>query len=181
MKKYRKHLLFSSEKIKNRVCSLGRELSKVYKGKNPLVISVLKGSVVFLSDLIRNFDFDFELDFVHAQSYSAMLRGKLKVAGSLSCVVKNRRVLIVEDIADSGRTLEAIILSLKKQGAKDVKSCVLLDKPSVRKTQVVPNYIGFSVQNYFVVGYGLDYNGKFRGLPSIYRLKSDRQIKEGKK
>jgi len=179
MKKYRKHLLFSSEKIKNRVCSLGCELSKVYKGKNPLVISVLKGSVVFLSDLIRSFDFDFELDFVHAQSYSAMHCGKLKIAGSISCVVKNRRVLIVEDIIDSGRTLEAIILSLKKQGAKDIKNCVLLDKPSVRKTQVIPNYIGFMVPNYFVVGYGLDYNGKFRGLPSIYYL--DKQIRKVKK
>ena len=171
MKKYRKHLLFSSEKIKNRVTKLGRELSKVYKGKNPLVISVLKGSVVFLSDLIRSFNFDFELDFVHAQSYSAMHRGKLKVANKISCSVKGRNVLVIEDIADSGITLETIMVSLKKQGAKDVKSCVLLDKPSVRKNQMVPNYIGFEVPNCFVVGYGLDFNGKFRGLPSIYCLR----------
>ena len=170
MKDYRKHLLFSSHKIKNKVTKLGRELSKAYKGKNPLVISVLKGSVVFLSDLIRSFKFDFELDFVHAQSYSAMKRGKLKVVSKLSCAVKGRSVLVVEDIADSGLTLEAIMVSLKKQGAKDVKSCVLLDKPSVRKNQLIPNYIGFEVPNYFVVGYGLDYNGKFRGLPSIYYL-----------
>ena len=145
------------------------------KDKNPLVICVLKGAILFMADIVREIDTYCELDFMDVSSYGDATEssGEVKIIKDLDVSVKDRHILIVEDIIDTGRTLERLVELLKHRKATSVKICTLLDKPERRVKSVVPDYVGFEVPNEFVVGYGLDYIGHYRNLPYVGILKPE--------
>jgi hypoxanthine phosphoribosyltransferase len=161
----------SEKEIKEKVAELGRKISEDYRGsdKNLLVIAVLKGSVIFLSDLIRNIDVDLAIDFMVISSYgrSTVSKGNVKIIKDLDINIHSYDLLIVEDILDSGYTLSKLIEILKVRNPKSLKICALLDKPDRRVVNVDLDYCGFTVPDEFIVGYGLDYDEKYRNLPYI--------------
>ncbi len=162
-------VLFGNETILQRVKQLGEKISADYKGKELVVVGVLTGSVPFVSDLIRNIDIPMELDFVAVSSYGAATKssGIVEIRKDLGHSVVNKHVLIIEDIIDTGLTLDYLHKSLKGRNPASVKTCVLLDKPSRREVNVTVDYSGFEIEDRFVVGYGLDYAGHYRNLPYI--------------
>ena len=139
------------------------------------VICVLKGAILFMADIVREIDTYCELDFMDVSSYGDATEssGEVKIIKDLDVSVKDRHILIVEDIIDTGRTLERLVELLKHRNAASVKICTLLDKPERRVKSVVPDYVGFEVPNEFVVGYGLDYIGHYRNLPYVGILKPE--------
>ena len=161
--------LFTSDEIKATVKRLAAEISKDYQGKNPLLIGILKGSFVFIADLIRLLDFPLEVDFIQLSSYGRGRKtpGELKVVAGLRSEVKGRDVLIIEDIVDTGRSTRFVLDYLARQKPASLKLCTLTDKPSRRKTEVPIDYLGFNVPDKFIVGYGIDWDEKFRNLPDI--------------
>jgi len=165
-------ILISHDKIAKATDRLASEIRRDYQGKRPLLISVLKGSFVFMADLIRQLDLPLELDFVRLSSYGAAREssGKVKVVQGVKTAIKGRDVLVVEDIVDTGITISFLLDYLKKKKPASLKLCVLTDKPSRRKVPVPINYLGFTVPDKFIVGYGLDFDEKFRNLPDIYTL-----------
>ena len=166
-------VLISQKDIETRVCEMGQVLEKEYEGKNPLVLGILKGAAVFVSDLIRAVDVELEMDFLILSSYGNSDKpGKLVIKRDYEGDMRGRHVLVVDDITDSGQTLSTLQAMFEGRGAASVKTCVLLDKPSRRQLPYVPNYSGFQVGNEFVVGYGLDYAERFRNLPDICTLKN---------
>ena len=168
-----KEVLYSQEDIKAVAEKLGQEITKDYEGKNPIVICVLKGAILFMADIARAIKTFLELDFMDVSSYgdATMSSGEVKIIKDLDTSVKDRHVLIIEDIIDTGRTLERLVDLLEHRNAASVKICTLLDKPERRVKGVSPDYVGFEVPNEFVVGYGLDYMGKYRNLPYVGILK----------
>jgi len=170
-----KEVLYSEEEISAVVKDLGAQLTKEYKGKNPLVIGVLKGAVMFMTDLSRAMDCDLELDFMDVSSYGAGMEssGDVKILKDLDTSVDGRDLLIVEDIIDTGRTLSYLIDIFKYRKAKSIKVVTLMDKKERRVVDLEADYIGINVPNEFVVGYGLDFNEKNRNLPYIGILKSE--------
>lgn len=165
-------ILLSEEDIKNKVTELAQKISKDYKNKNLLIVGILKGSTVFLSDLIRQIKLPCEVDFVALRSYNSKTAGNfVQVILDLYDSPVGKDVLIVEDILDTGRTLEFLKENLLFRKARSVKICVLLNKIKKRKSKIKPNYKGFDVPDKFVVGYGLDYKEKYRNLPYIGILK----------
>ena len=155
--------------IEKAVRRLAAEINKEYAGKRPLLIGILKGSFVFLADLIRQLDMPLEVDFVRLSSYGCNKEssGEICMVEGLCPDVKGRDVLVIEDIIDTGLTINYLLDYLKKQEVASVKLCALADKPSRRKTPVEIDYLGFEVPNKFIVGYGIDYNEQFRHLPDI--------------
>ena len=168
-------VLFHRQEIEATVRRLASEISQDYRHKNPLMLGILRGSFVFLADLIRHLDFPLEVDFIGLSSYggSTQTSGKIKVVKKLETPVRDRHVLIVEDIVDSGLTTTFLLDYLQKQKSASVKICALSDKPSRRKVPVNIDYLGFTVPNKFLVGYGLDANQKFRNLPDICYLEGE--------
>lgn len=168
-------ILYSEEEIIAVVKDLGAQLTKEYEGKNPLVIGVLKGAVMFMTDLSRAMDCDLELDFMDVSSYGAGMEssGDVKILKDLDTTVDGRDLLIVEDIIDTGRTLSYLIEIFKYRKAKSIKVVTLMDKKERRVVDLEANYIGINVPNEFVVGYGLDFNEKYRNLPYIGILKTE--------
>ncbi len=167
-------VLLSEEEIKAKVKELGEEITRDYQGKTPIVISVLKGSFVFVSDLVRCMDVPAELDFMVVSSFNGVVStGAVRIIKDIAISLDGRDVLVVEDILDSGLTLEYISEILRGRNAKSVKIATLLDKPSRHKSNIVPDYVGFTVPDEFVVGYGLDYNELYRNLPYIGILKPE--------
>jgi len=166
---YQLKVLISREEIKNTVAKLANEIKEDYRGKHPLLICVLKGSFVFMADLIRQLDLPVEIDFIKLCSYSAGMKssGKVKVVQRPKTPVKGRDVLVIEDIVDTGLTLSFLLNYLRRKKPASLKVCALTDKPSRRKAPVSIEYLGFTLPNKFVVGYGLDLNQKFRNLPDI--------------
>ena len=162
-------ILFSRVKIDATVRRLATEIVRDYQGKHPLFISVLKGSFVFMADLIRFLDFPLEVDFIRVSSYGkgTQTSGKVKVVQGLRSSIKGRDVLVIEDIVDTGLTIAFLLDYLRKKEPASLRLCSLTDKPSRRKIPVTIDYLGFTVPNKFVVGYGLDYDEKFRNLPDI--------------
>lgn len=161
----------SEEEIKKIVEKLGKQISKDFKGKNPLFIGLLKGCIPFMSDLLKFVDIDCTLDYMKVSSYSGTeSTGVVTVKGDMPDV-KDRDVVLIDDILDTGRTLAKVREMLMENGAKSVTICVLLDKPEGRKVDITPAYVGGLVPNEFVVGYGLDYNEQYRNLPYIGVLK----------
>jgi len=173
--KYIEKVLVSQEEIASVTKSLGKKLTEDYKGKKPLVIGLLKGCIPFMSDLIKHIDTNIELDFMDVSSYYGGIESTadVRIVKDLSVTVKDRHVLIAEDIVDSGRTLNAVIKLLEYRGAKDVKVVTLLNKPEGRLIEYVPEYIGVSIPKLFVVGYGLDYKEQLRNLPYVGVLKPE--------
>ena len=166
---YQLKVLISREEIKNTVAKLANEIEEDYRGKHPLLICVLKGSFVFMADLIRQLDLPVEIDFIKLCSYGAGMKssGEVKVVQRPKTPVKGRDVLVIEDIVDTGLTLSFLLNYLRKKKPASLKVCSLTDKPSRRKAPVSIEYLGFTLPNKFVVGYGLDLNQKFRNLPDI--------------
>ena len=162
-------VLFSEDEIKQAVAKLAAEIKQDYQGKQPLLIGVLKGSFVFMADLIRQLQLPVEVDFVKLSSYGAgkETSGKVKVVQGLKTPIKERDVLVVEDIVDTGLTLSFLLDYLRKKKPASLRLCALTDKPSRRQVPVTINYLGFTVPDKFIVGYGIDWNEKFRYLPDI--------------
>ena len=167
--------LFTPEEIKGAVERLAREISRDYQGKNPLFLGVLKGSFMFMADLIRNLDMPLEIDFVALSSYGRGTEssGRVNVVRGLHTPVKGRDILIIEDIADTGITLSFLLEYLRRKKPASLKVCALFDKASRRRVPMSIDYLGLSVPDVFVVGYGLDYDEKFRHLPGLYFLKEE--------
>lgn len=162
-------VIIPREEIANKVAELATQLRKDYRGKNPLLIGILKGSFVFLSDLVRAMNIPVEIDFTRLSSYGACTEtsGKIKVLKRLEIPIKGRHVLVVEDIVDSGLTVSFLLDYVKLRKPASLKLCTLFDKPSRRKIEVPIDYRGFTIPDVFVVGYGLDYNQQFRYLPDL--------------
>ena len=166
-------ICFSEDEISSIVKKLGEEITKDYDGKDPLIIGLLKGCIPFMSDLFKNIDTNITLGYMKVSSYKGTeSTGTIKIDGSIPDV-KGRHVIIVDDILDTGRTLNAMKKVLLDNGALSVEICVLLDKPEGRKVNITPKYVGGKVPNAFVVGYGLDYEEHYRNLPYIGVLKKE--------
>jgi hypoxanthine phosphoribosyltransferase len=165
-------ILISRDEIAEAVNRLAREIERDYRDKQPLLIGVLKGSFMFMADLIRQLDLPLELDFVRLSSYDTAREssGKVKVVRGMKMPVKGRDMLVVEDIVDTGITISFLLDYLKSKQPASLKICTLTDKPSRRRVPVPIDYCGFTVPNKFIVGYGLDLNQRFRNLPDIYTL-----------
>lgn len=167
------HILISREDIANKCKEIGRQLTKEYDGKFPLAIGVLKGAMPFMSDVLRHTEIHLEMDFMDVTSYGGKMRssGEVKIVKDLDTKVEGRDLLIIEDIIDSGLTLSYLVDLFKYRKARSIKIVTLLDKPSGRTAAIKADLIGFEVPNEFVVGYGLDYEEKYRNLPYIGVLK----------
>jgi hypoxanthine phosphoribosyltransferase len=170
--KYSIEVLFTHDAIQKRVVEIASQIQKDYENKNTLIIAVLKGSFVFCADLVRNLNFLFAFDFISLSSYSGSVSGgAVKVISNLKENPEGRDVIIIEDIADTGITLDFLQKELAAKKPKSIRTCVLLDKKSARTKDITIDYTGFEIGDDFVIGYGLDYNGFFRGLPYIGILK----------
>ena len=168
-------VLVAEEDIRRRVDELGKEITREYAGKQPIAVCELSGAIPFYAELIRRIDLPVTVDTITVSSYgSGTVSGKLKVITDMRTSVEGRDVLVVDDISDSGRTSVALIEMLKERGAKSVRTCALLDKPSRRVVDIKGDYVGFAIPDEFVVGYGLDWNEKFRNLPHVYTLKEEK-------
>jgi len=169
--------LLSEEEIQKRVRELGAEIARDYAGKNPTMVCILKGSIMFYADLLRAAQITMALDFMAVSSYGNKTKssGEVEIRKDLSTSIENKHVIIVEDIVDSGFTLSYLTRMLSSRGAASIKICTLLDKPSRRAPGITlkADYSGFEVGDEFVVGYGLDYAEKYRNLPYIGVLKPE--------
>lgn len=168
-------ILITEEEIQEKINELSRQLTEEYNGRFPLVIGVLKGAMPFMAELLKRVDTHLEMDFMDVSSYgnSTVSSGEVKIIKDLDTSVEGRDILIIEDIIDSGLTLSYLVELFRYRKAKSIKIVTLLDKPSGRKVDIKADYVGFNVPNAFVVGYGLDYNEKYRNLPYIGVLKPE--------
>jgi hypoxanthine phosphoribosyltransferase len=166
-------VLISEEELQAKVKELGALISQDYVGKNPLVVSVLKGATIFVADLIRAMDIPLGIDFIATSSYANgdTSSGVVRILMDLGNSIQGRHVLVVEDIVDTGNTLSYLLNILSAREPASLRLCVLLDKPERRTVPVHADYVGFEIPDYFVVGYGLDYAEKYRNLPFIGVLK----------
>ena len=166
-------VLLSEDEIREKVRELGGKITADYKNSNLMLVTVLKGAVVFLADLMRQIDVPAEIDFMVVSSYGSGVKssGVVKIVKDLDVPLAGKDILIVEDILDSGLTLSYIKELLESRGPRSIRIATLLDKPSRRKVDLQADYIGFSVPDEFVIGYGLDYDEKYRNLPYIGILK----------
>jgi hypoxanthine phosphoribosyltransferase len=166
-------MLLSSEQIQQRIAELGAEIGRDYEGRNPLLIGVLKGACIFISDLLRSIDLKLGIEFMAISSYGASTRtsGEVRIIKDLDVPVEGRDILVVEDIVDTGLTLSYLLANLASRGATSVKLVALLDKHERREREVEIDYLGFPIPDAFVVGYGLDFAERYRNLPFIAVLK----------
>ncbi len=166
-------VLISEQKLQDRVAQMGAQISADYAGKSPLLVSVLRGSYIFMADLTRHIDLFSQVDFMAVSSYGSgtVSSGQVNIMKDLSSSIEGKDVIIVEDILDSGNTLHYLIQVLKARHPASIRLATLLDKPSRRTKPITADYIGFEVPDEFVVGYGLDYQELYRNLPYIGILK----------
>lgn len=163
-----KEVKFSEKEISDRVKQLGAALTEEYRGRNPVFICILKGACVFFSDLIRAVECPIEIGFISASSYEGTKSsGKVDISFQGKLDITNRDVVLIEDIVDTARTLPEVIKAFKALSPKSIKTVCLLDKPSKRVTDFKADLVGFKTEDYFLVGYGLDCDQKFRNLPYI--------------
>ena len=172
-------LYLTEKKIQTRVKALGRKVSRDYKGRVPIFIGILNGAFVFMADLIRHVDIDCEIDFMKLSSYgdAKISSGNVTLLKELNCQVEGRDIIIVEDIVDSGLSIDFMIRLISQHHPRSFKVVTLLYKKDAAKIRVPINYVGFVIPNYFVIGYGLDYAQKVRNLRGIYRLSDKRNDK----
>lgn len=169
-----KKVLINQEEIQQRCVELGTEITRDYKGKKPLVVALLRGSVPFLAELIKNIDLNLQYDFMDVSSYEGTESiGDIRIIKDLDSSIKGKSIILVEDIVDTGRTIKTVVETLMNKGATSVQVVTLLDKPSRRVVDVTPDYIGFKIGNEFVVGFGMDFNQDYRCLPYIGVLKDE--------
>lgn len=176
MHKVVERVLVSEEEIITRCQELGKTITEDYykTGEIPLVVGLLKGSVPFMAELIKYIDLDIEIDFMDVSSYAGTKSiGDIRIDKDLDRSVSDVRLLLVEDIVDTGRTLKEVKRLLLNKGAKDVRVVTLLDKPSRRVVDITADYIGFAIPDEFVIGFGMDYDQKYRNLPYIAMLKRE--------
>ncbi|MGN1098883.1 MAG: hypoxanthine phosphoribosyltransferase [Christensenellales bacterium] len=180
MKEYIKQVLFDEAKIKERVKELGRLITEDYRGKDLVLVTILRGACVFLADLMREIEIPCKVDFMAISSYGNTTKssGEVRVLKDLNTPIENKHILIVEDIIDSGYTLNYLKGLLGARQPASVKICALLDKPERREVNCYGDYVGFEIPNAFIVGYGLDYAEYFRNLPYIGILDFEKYQKE---
>ncbi len=168
-------ILFDETKLQQIVTKLGQQITADYRGKDLLLIGILKGANIFMADLIRKIDIPVELDFMAVSSYGSSTEssGVVRILKDLDHSVEDKHILIVEDIVDSGLTLHYLMDNLKSRGALSIAACTLLDKPERRKVDVAINYVGSIIPDVFIVGYGIDYAEKYRNLPYVASLKPE--------
>ncbi|GIP41336.1 hypothetical protein J31TS4_46160 [Paenibacillus sp. J31TS4] len=168
-------VLYSEEQIREKVRELGARISEDFQGRNLFVICVLKGAFIFMADLVKEVSIPMELDFMAVSSYGASTKssGVVKIIKDLDVPVEGRDILIVEDIIDSGLTLSYLIDILERRNARSVSVVALFDKPARRTVDLQPDYAGFTLPDAFIVGYGLDYDEKYRNLPYVGVLKEE--------
>ena len=173
----RLHVLFSRQEIAATVSRLATEISHDYRDKHPLLVGILKGSFMFLADLIRQLDFPLEVDFIGLSSYGKgkQTSGKVRVVRGLSPPIKDREVLVIDDIVDTGLTTAFLLDYLRQKNPTSLKLCALTDKPSRRQVPMTIDYLGFTVPDKFIVGYGLDLDQEFRNLPDICFIEDENQ------
>lgn len=161
-------VLLSPEQIRRRVARLGGDLTREFSGRDLVVVAMLHGTVVFLADLLRHLPLPLQLDFLGGSSYRSGTRpGALRITGELRLDVRGRQVLIVDDILDTGRTLESVRDRIARLRPAGIRTCVLLDKPSRRERPIQADHVGFRIPDVFVVGYGMDHDERFRNLPFV--------------
>lgn len=170
-----KKVLISREELEAKAKELGQQITVDYKGKDLVLICVLKGAVMFLTELAKNIDLHLDMDFMAISSYGASTKssGVVKILKDLDTSIEGRDILIVEDIIDSGLTLNYLLENLRSREPNSIKVCTLLDKPEGRQVEMEADYVGFEVPNEFVIGFGLDYAEKYRNLPYIGVLKEE--------
>lgn len=170
-----KEVLISREDIEKRVKALGEQITKDYEDKDILVVGILKGAVIFMSELVQRINKPVAMDFMAVSSYgkSSVSTGEVRIIKDLDDSVEGKHLLIVEDIIDTGYTLQYLVDNLQKRGAKSVKICTFLDKVERRKVDIPVDYVGYEVPDEFIVGYGLDYAEMGRNLPYVAALKEE--------
>lgn len=163
-------VLCSEEEIQKRTRELGSEITEAYRDKNLFIVSLLRGSFVFAADLVRRIDLKLKVDFMTSSSYehAEESSGKVQILKDIEENLTGFDVLVVDDIADSGLTMNYVVNHLKTKNPTSVKCCVLLDKPSRRKVELEPDYVGFTIPDRFVVGYGLNYGDYYRNVPYVF-------------
>lgn len=168
-------ILFNQTDIAQKVAQLGEEITKDFQGETPLLIAVLKGSFVFMADLVRHIDLNCNIEFLGVSSYGnkSETTGAVRITRDLDYDIENRHVIVVEDILDSGLTLNYLLGYLENRKPASISLCTLLDKPERRQVQVQAKYTGFTIPDAFVVGYGLDFAEEYRNLPYIGILKPE--------
>ncbi len=168
----RREVLYTKEEIQAKVQELGRQITQDYKSKEILVISLLKGSFIFAADLIRNIDLDCQIEFMVTSSYQNDFQssGVVDIVYDLSEPIEGRDVLIVDDIIDSGRTMKSVYEMLKKRNPNTLRTCTLLDKASRREVEFECDYVGFDIEDRFIVGYGLNYGKLYRNVDHIFEF-----------
>lgn len=166
-------VLFDRSELRKKVAEMGQQITKDYSGRELLVVGILKGAFIFMADLIREIDVPIEVDFMDVSSYglSTSSSGEVRIIKDLEYSIQDKDVLIVEDIVDTGLTLKYITEILRNRNPRSLKICCLLDKPSRRKADISPDYVGYIIPDKFVVGYGLDYAEQYRNYPDVYILK----------
>jgi hypoxanthine phosphoribosyltransferase len=174
-KNERKKILFTDEEIQRRNRELGDIISNDYMGKDLVIISLLRGSFIFTSDLVRNIKIPVEIDFMTTSSYGNEKEstGNVEIISRIRSDIKERDVLVVDDIMDTGLTMKYVIDYLKGHSPNSIKTCVFLNKPSRRKIDLKPDYIGFDIPDIFIVGYGLNYGNYYRNMPYIFTFEED--------
>jgi hypoxanthine phosphoribosyltransferase len=162
-------VLLTGEQIRSRVAELGAMLSTDYADRDPVLVSVLKGSIVFLADLIRSMEVPLSLDLMEVSSYGSATEssGQVRILKDLSMTIEGRHVIVVEDIIDTGLTLNYLLKYLWDKGPASIRICCLLDKPARRLAEILIDYRGFTIPDRFVIGYGLDFDERYRNLPYI--------------
>lgn len=170
-----KEIMYSKEQLTEKIREIGAQITKDYAGKDLLMVSILKGSIMVMADLMRAVDLPAQIDFMNVSSYGAgtETKGSVKILKDLDVDIKGKDVLIVEDILDSGVTLHNLIGMLKQRNPASIEICTLFSKPSRRKVDVEAKYMGFIIPDAFIVGYGLDYAEKYRNLPFVGVLKEE--------
>ncbi len=168
-------VLIDEKKLRRRVRELGQEITRDYKNKNPVLVSVLRGSFIFVADICREIKIPVTFDFMAVSSYgnSKASSGIVRITKDLEFSIENKEVIIIEDIVDSGRTLNYLIKNLQARNPKNIEVCALLDKDVPRKTENKVKYKGFDIPNKFVVGYGLDFEEKYRNFPFIGYIENE--------
>ncbi len=162
-------VLYSAEVIQERIAALGKQISEEYKGEEVIAVCILRGAFMFAADLLKNFEGKIAIDFMAVSSYGGGTKtsGVVKIVKDLDSDIKGKHVLVIEDIVDTGLTLTYLKEYLERQSPKSLKLCTLLDKPERREVDIAVDYIGFSIPNRFIIGYGLDYDQHYRNLPYI--------------
>lgn len=168
-KEIKGRLLYTDKDIQKKARELGRQITKDFAGEEVILLCTLKGAVMWMGELMKHIDLDTKIDFISASSYGSgtTTTGVVKITKDIDMDIYNRNIIIVEDIVDTGVTLSYLKKYLEDRNPKDVKICTMLDKPSRRRVDLKPDYIGYEVDDLFIIGYGLDYDQRYRNLPYI--------------